>query len=522
VSAEAKVGMFFLIAVIIVGVIALFLGDFWVRARSQTITVYFENIQGLTNGAEVRMAGVKIGRVTAVTLTDNPKFPKRPAAVRMAVYRDVMLFDADVFAIQQGALLGDKYVEVQRSQAMPKQRIANGAEVAGGQARGIEDLTEEARALVKEARDALAAVRGGLATEQNMAAIKVILVNMMGATAKADVLAAEGIRMAALLTAQARQAGPNVQRMAANMAKASESVKDTAALVRQMLVTSTLPRDAQIATANLRDISQNFSAISDSFAQVLATPETRGKMQDALDNMHTATQNLAKVSAQAQKLLGDDQVAADMKQALARMRETADHLANISRSYDKILTDPKFQDDLQGTLSAARQAAEAGNRTLEKTDAELDRLDRTLTHVTKVTRSLSPDDVRARISLQNSSHEGLQANADIDLQYGKNPNNFWRVGMRGMGDDNQINAQRSLPMGPNRMRIGLFSSQPGIGYDYHPDQRLSAEAELWNPRNVHFDLRGGYKVMPQIDVLFGFNDIGGQNDPFVGVRYKSK
>jgi len=33
-SAEAKVGLFFLIALVLVGTIALYMGDFWVRARS--------------------------------------------------------------------------------------------------------------------------------------------------------------------------------------------------------------------------------------------------------------------------------------------------------------------------------------------------------------------------------------------------------------------------------------------------------------------------------------------------------
>ena len=86
-SAEAKVGMFFLIALLLVGAIALYLGDFWVRARSYPVTAYFENVQGLPGGAEVRFAGVRVGRVTGVDLRSSAKFPGHPAAVRMAALR---------------------------------------------------------------------------------------------------------------------------------------------------------------------------------------------------------------------------------------------------------------------------------------------------------------------------------------------------------------------------------------------------------------------------------------------------
>ncbi|MEI6502307.1 MAG: MlaD family protein, partial [Armatimonadota bacterium] len=113
-SAEAKVGLFFLIALVLVGTIALYLGDFWVRARSYPVTAYFENVQGLPSGAEVRFAGVRVGRVTSVNLEPSPKHPRRPAAVKMDVFHDTILYNDDEFIVQQSALLGDKYVEVKR------------------------------------------------------------------------------------------------------------------------------------------------------------------------------------------------------------------------------------------------------------------------------------------------------------------------------------------------------------------------------------------------------------------------
>jgi ABC-type transporter Mla subunit MlaD len=513
--------LFFLIAVLIVGVIALFLGDFWIRARSYPITAYFQNVQGLVSGAEVRMAGVKIGRVTAVTLAPNPRFPRQPAAVRMAIYREVLIYDNDAFLIQQGALLGEKYVDVQRGGGKPKSRVAAGGQVSGGAAGGIEDLTEEARALVREARGALASIQGVFATEFNSQAIRLILTNVVAATAKADQMAAQGIRLAAYLTAEAQRAGPDLTRLATNLARASESVRSTADLVRQTLATSTMPRDANITVENLRSISQDLSAITDSFAQVLATPETREKMQGALDNMHQATANLAQITGSAEKLLGDEATQADLKQALARLRETADHIAHITAEYDQVLTDPRFKNDLTGTVTAARQAAEAGTRTLSKAEASLEQADRAIGSLSRLGRAVVPERVDARVDLETTGRQEPRVNTDVDIHYSKRPNSFWRVGVRNVGDRGRANVQRAFPLGDDRVRVGLIAGEPGVGYDIDLSPRLSLEADLWDPSNVQFDLRGSYKLAPRVDMLFGFTDMADRPDALVGVRYRT-
>lgn len=520
-SAEAKVGMFFLMALLVVGAIALFLGDFWVRARSYPVHVHFENVQGLVGGAEVRMAGVKIGRVSSVTLVPDPRFPKQPAAVRLAIYRDVPIYETDQFLIQQGALLGDKYVDVQRGSGRPKTLLPSGGHLAGGKAVGIEDLTEETRALVKEARAALATIKGTFATEFNAQAIRLILTNVVGATTKADQLASQAMALASYLTAEAQRSGPNVARVAANLAQASESVRTTAELVRRTLATSSIPHDAAVATSNLRSISQDLSAITDSFTQVLATPETRDKMQGAIDNMHQATAHLAQVTAQAEKMLGDEQTQGDLKQALARMRETAEHIAHLTAEYDRVLTDPKFRDDLQGTLAAARKAAESGTRTLDRAEETLQRTNEAIADLSHVGQAFTPDDVRARVDLQVPFKTSPQVNADVDIRYGRNPNAFWRVGVRNVGESEALTLQRAFPVGRDRLRLGLTSGKVGAGYDVDLSPQMSLEADVWDPNDVHVDLRGSYRLMPRVDVLLGFSDIGDRSDPFVGVSYRT-
>lgn len=521
-SAEAKVGMFFLIAVLLVGGIALYLGDFWNRARSYTVTAYFENVQGLPEGSEVRFAGVKVGRVVDVLLEDNRDFPKRPAAVRMAILRDVALYNTDQFVIQQGALLGDKFVEVRRLDARSKVRLSNGSAIAGGGTAGLEELTNETRKLVQEARAALKSIQGVVATDFNAQAIKQILVNVMSATQKADTVASQAIRLANILTENAAKAGPDVAAMARNLRVASASVQSTAQLVRHVLATSPIPRDLAVASGNVRDASQDLVAMSDNMGKVLADPATRDKIQSALDNMQKSTENLASLTGQAEKILGDGSVGADIREAVTRLREAAASVAKITSTYEGVLTDPKFTEDVTATVSATRQAAETGAKAIARAEKSLERVDETMERVTKVTRIIRPEEVRPRASLQASEHGALRSDVDVDLLYGTNRNEFWRVGMRDVGDAERLNLQKSFPTKNGRARAGIFGNKLGVGYDLWPDRRMSWELELRGPDDPEGTLRGIYQVGRQSDLLFGLDKIGEGSDPFLGFRYRVK
>ena len=518
-TAEAKVGMFFLTALLLVGVIALYLGDFWVRARSYPVTAYFENVQGLASGADVRFAGVKVGRVTSVTLSSTPKFPTRPAAVKMAIFHDITLYDDDQFTIQQSALLGDKYVEVRRTVAPHDHKLAAGAEVLGGTSTGIGDMTDEMRTLVREARATLAAVRGTFASDYNKQMLRQILGNVAAASAKADRLGAQALQLAGILTRNVAKAGPDVAAMAANLRAASLSVKNTAQLVRTMLATSTVPRDAALATGNIRKATEDMTAISGNLAQVFATPETRAKLQDALDDLHQSMQHLAAVSCQAEKLFGDDTGGKDIRETLTRLREAATNVSNITATYDKLLTDPAFTTDVRQTVTSARHLVECGAQAMQRADKSLARVDETMGRVTKATRVFSPDEVRTSIAMEGGTKSALRADMKVDLQYGWDRQKFVRLGIRDVGDAETVIFQKGFPVGRNVARAGIYGNKAGVGFDLNPQGKLGVETELWDPNDLRLDLRGVWAPQPRFNILFGFNDVTDDTDPFIGVRY---
>jgi phospholipid/cholesterol/gamma-HCH transport system substrate-binding protein len=80
--------------------------------HSLMVKAYFQNAQGLTNHAPVRLAGVEIGRVSSVRA--RPEMRERPAEVIMILKTPYSLsIPSDAVAsLSQAGLPGEPFVEI--------------------------------------------------------------------------------------------------------------------------------------------------------------------------------------------------------------------------------------------------------------------------------------------------------------------------------------------------------------------------------------------------------------------------
>src|SRR5882757_7589897 len=111
-SRTLRLGLF------IVGALLIFAaGIFWIGhqrflfSSTYRLNADFQNVAGLNNGAEVRVAGIHEGTVKHI---DLPKHPNEKVRVVMDLQkgtREVIKQDS-VAAIRSEGLVGDKYVEV--------------------------------------------------------------------------------------------------------------------------------------------------------------------------------------------------------------------------------------------------------------------------------------------------------------------------------------------------------------------------------------------------------------------------
>ncbi len=107
---EAKVGLFFVITIAIFAYIWIGVLELGVR-EGFTLKARFRSVEGLVTGAQVQIAGIKIGSVKDISFDSESGKALAVMEIKDA-YRNTVPEDSKVFLKTKG-LLGDKYVVIE-------------------------------------------------------------------------------------------------------------------------------------------------------------------------------------------------------------------------------------------------------------------------------------------------------------------------------------------------------------------------------------------------------------------------
>lgn len=105
---EFLTGSFVLIAAVVFAVIGFQRAGLG-NADSYALTASFRSAEGISVGSDVRLAGVKVGTVTAMSLNADTFL----ADATVSVDKDIQVPDDSTILIASEGLLGGSYVEIQ-------------------------------------------------------------------------------------------------------------------------------------------------------------------------------------------------------------------------------------------------------------------------------------------------------------------------------------------------------------------------------------------------------------------------
>jgi phospholipid/cholesterol/gamma-HCH transport system substrate-binding protein len=121
---ESAVGIFVIIGILCTGYLTVRLGKMEIIADSgYTLHAQFTSVSGLRAGAEVEIAGVRVGRVSSIALDkDTPN-----ANILLHIQQGVTVCDDAIASIKTSGLIGDKYVSISPGGGDP---LENGGTIA--------------------------------------------------------------------------------------------------------------------------------------------------------------------------------------------------------------------------------------------------------------------------------------------------------------------------------------------------------------------------------------------------------
>ena len=106
-SADMLAGIFVIIGLVCMGYLAIKLGKMEVLGNNgYTVYARFTSIAGLRSGADIEIAGVRVGRVASISLDQS----RDMALVSLHVNNGVELYDDALASVRTSGLIGDKYI----------------------------------------------------------------------------------------------------------------------------------------------------------------------------------------------------------------------------------------------------------------------------------------------------------------------------------------------------------------------------------------------------------------------------
>ena len=102
------VGIFVILGVVALGYLSISLGQIsFLGGASYNVTVDFPSVGGLKAGSNVEIAGVEIGKVQAIGLSDDYQ-----ARVTLRLRSGIKLQEDSIASIKTKGLIGEKYIRI--------------------------------------------------------------------------------------------------------------------------------------------------------------------------------------------------------------------------------------------------------------------------------------------------------------------------------------------------------------------------------------------------------------------------
>ena len=158
---ELFVGFFLLIGLLLLGFLVLKFGNFGDRFEdTYSLTVTFDDGGGLLKGTDVRLGGVKIGRLAESPTVNLDNYGG--AIVSLDIYDDFQIPEGAKFSIGTSGLLGDAMIEIEVPNDRTGKFIAPDSKIKGARITGLGALASSAESLSNKGQVVLEDVRSAL------------------------------------------------------------------------------------------------------------------------------------------------------------------------------------------------------------------------------------------------------------------------------------------------------------------------------------------------------------------------
>lgn len=473
---EAKVGL------LVFGAIIALIGMYWflrgLGLGTSTFTAYavFNDARKLDKGADVRMAGVKVGYVDQIRLTTGSR-----ARVDIMLWDDTCVPHDSVARITTGAFIGDYYVDV--LPGSERACLKNGQRITSAEPMNYEKLVSNVGDLIDELKISVASINSVLADKKTVQSFK-NTVEQLDAATKSAVQLVDSVR------GVVNQASPDIKRSLGNMAQATDNAIKLTNDLRSMVNNEAKPDVHKILAQADECMTSLNSTILEAKGILTKVGGNSGKIESALTKL-------------------DD--------AMGETDEMMKNLKEASGDIKGITSDPEIKKNIKDTMRNAAEATAQANALLCNINKKVNGL-----KLPGSTRKAEiPNYGLTTDSLWNTSQGSYRVDANYTFGGFSGSNMFYRLGAFNVGENTSANIQAGMLLGnTTAVRGGIYASRVGLGLDQRIGKSFLLSADGLRPNDPEYDLRAVLTLGSGFGLYGGYsNIINDKPDTFVGVHY---
>jgi phospholipid/cholesterol/gamma-HCH transport system substrate-binding protein len=499
-SAEAKVGVFVVIGLIVFGYMSMKLGNLTFSSdKGYDLEILFDSATGLARDVTVEMAGVEIGRVKKIALQNGK------ALVVLKMNPGLIIRKDDTAIIRTRGILGDKYVEI---------------------------IPGSVTALPIPAGERI--TRTAPITDMD------VLMNTLGEVAQ---------DIKSLTNSLSNVLGTDTGE--ATLAAIVDNIKEVVIALNQIVQNN--KDDVGTIVDNLTTFSRTLKEVGDSNKEDIGTiiqsaKSVLGTMESMVANLNEITDKINQGQGSIGKLINDDEAIMNLNQTLASLKEITDRINNGEGTLGQLIVKDDAIQNLNKTLESLSGITDTINRgegtigRLVYEDETVETLNETLTHLNTYMEKqetfqtyldyrgeylTKSEALKSYLSLRIQPKEDkyylLQIVDDptgtetiTDTRTTKDGTTTKKHKEKTEYDTLKFSAQVSKRYYDIGLRGGLFESTGGLAIDYYLlNDRMVFSFESFDfdlEDNPHLKARVDFSPFPHLYITAGFDDFISDDD----------
>ncbi|MBW1742117.1 MAG: MCE family protein [Deltaproteobacteria bacterium] len=465
-SAEAKVGFFVVIGMLILAYMSMKAGQFeYVRDKGYDLYADFDSAEGIVKGVPVEIAGVEVGRVKDIRLEAGK------ARITLQMNPEIQIGDDSQAIIRSKGVLGDKYVEIVLGSPGAQPIQADGQIARTQSPANIDTLLKQLSAIGTDIKNITESLSGVLGGKEGESSLRAIVDNMRELTET--------------LNETVQNNNQNINQMLDNFAGFSGDLRELSGTNKE----------------SVAEIVDNFRQAS-------------GQLREALVVLNQIADKVSRGEGTIGKLIQDEETVERLDETLLALKEITEKINRGEGSLGKLVQEDETVDNMNTTLESINEYLRKEGRFRTYLDYSGEYLFEQEALKSYLSLRIQPKQDKYYLLGIVDDPAGQKTRTEERTIVDGEEHIIYRekIDKDAIKWTAQI-AKRYYDLG---LRAGIFESSGGIGADYYLyDDRLICTFEAFDfdpDENPHLKLRAEFTPLHFIYVTAGYDNIISKSD----------